>query len=99
MKTIDTQKDTTRATKQQTESPDKDARKFNDASKGQKVDGANNPGKNAADDESRPDRNDKNPTRQPGPVETQKETQSASDKSTASGTVHVCLAVIMWVHG
>ena len=97
MKTIDTQKDTTRATKQQTESPDKDARKFNDASKGQKVDGANNPGKNAADDESRPDRNDKNPTRQPCPVETQKETQSASDKSTASGTV--CLAVIMCMHG
>ena len=82
------------STKQQTESPDKDARKFNDASKGQKVDGANNPGKNTADDESRPDRNDKNPT---SPVETQKETQSASDKSTALGTV--CFAVIMCMHG
>ena len=85
MKTIDTQKDTTRATKQQTESPDKDARKFNDTSKGQKVDGANNPGKNAADDESRPDRNDKNPTRQPGPVDKQKEKENACDKSTATG--------------
>ena len=66
-------------------SPNKDARQSNDARKRQKVDDANIPGKNARDDEGRPDKDNENQAGQPGPVDKQKEKENACDKSTATG--------------
>ena len=84
-KKLDAKRDTSRANKQKTESPDKDARQSNDARKRQKVDDANIPGKNARDDEGRPDKDNENQAGQPGPVDEQKEKENACDKSTATG--------------
>lgn len=91
---LDAQKGTSQADKEQTESSDKDAIQSSDASKGQKADNTNNSGKNATDDKSSPDKNNKNQTSQPGPVEKQTETASASDKSTASGMISSYMYVV-----
>ena len=62
-----------------------DARLSNDASEAQQVDGTNKSEKNPAEHQNMTDGNENSQTSQPGLVVKQKETQSASDKSTTSG--------------
>ena len=75
------------------ESSKRDARQSSEANKRQKVDDANNPGKNARDDEGRPDKDNENQAGQPGPVDKQKEKENAFDKSTATGMFSSMLTV------